>query len=309
MGRTLHWDIRPKGKQLFDIQDLKIMYEIDKTADKACEWTCESFDLSVGIYPNWETKSSWDKVNARYDELQKKGMHPVDINFQLVKEKLVSLHNPEWQQELSGFCKVGGNELNAAIITGALAEVSKKVSCSIDLKDEGEYLICPIIMEQGHAMPNQDKIIKDIGWWLTRKWDAAYNTDTELLAKVESSAKEYYEISQKYKSKYYPPRCLWSVSEFCRTIKPEDFQNHPEYGASQIMAGFDGEYYGLSKKDPESESYKACANIQKMIEKIFGAKVKDMKMVIGKEIGKQDNKKNEGDNGHSRRSPVGDKSE
>lgn len=307
MGRTLHWTIKPKDKLLFDTNDLKVMYDIDKAADKACQWTCETFYLGVGIYPNWENKSNWDKLNARHKELVAEGTHPVDADFQLIKEGIASLHNAEWQKEIYGFCKVGGNELNAAIIVGALTEVSKRIQCSIDLQDEGEYLICPIIIKAGNAMPNRERIMREVGWWLTRKWDPAYNTDAELLVKLESFAKEYYEISNKYESRCYPPKCMWAVSEFCRKIKPEDFKNHPEYGASQIMAGFDGEYYGLSKKDPEAESYKACATVQKMIEKIFGDKAKDMEMVVGKDIRKLE--KNEGGKEHSRRNPTGDKNE
>lgn len=70
---------------------------------------------------------------------------------------------------------------------------------------------------------------------------------------------------------------------YCRVVNPKDFEIHPEYSASQIMAGFDGEYYGLTDKDPESESYKILASFTKLIDNLG---YKDVKIEVGKKIEK-----------------------
>ena len=56
-------------------------------------------------------------------------------------------------------------------------------------------------------------------------------------------------------------------SKLCRKVNPDDFIGHPEYDSKQVMAGFDGEYWGLTSKDTELESLKAVAFMQQIVSK------------------------------------------
>lgn len=59
-------------------------------------------------------------------------------------------------------------------------------------------------------------------------------------------------------------RNWFSPHSFHRKINHDDFKDW-ETNPGTLMSGFDGEYWGLSDKDSELESYKAIANIQKLL--------------------------------------------
>lgn len=57
------------------------------------------------------------------------------------------------------------------------------------------------------------------------------------------------------------------VAIFHRKVDPKDF-NDVKVNAGTLMAGFYGEYYNLNGKvDPEAESYRMIANVQKVLPK------------------------------------------
>ena len=263
MGRTLHWSIEPREKLLFDEDDLNSFYRIEQKVQNSCEWTCDSFTLMPRVFPNWGKGKTWEFVETRSEKLLKQGLHPAVVNLEIVREGTALSHTPDWRREMSDFCKVAGNELNAKMVVLGLAIASVAVKCRIRVSDEGEFLICPIVIESGKARPDTERIDSDIAFWMTRRWDIAYK-DCDI--DWEKLAKNYYDISKKFSSGYFPPKCEYLIKEFCREVKPEDFKDHPEFGAAQIMAGFDGEYYGLAgNKDSEAESYRRTALIQKML--------------------------------------------
>lgn len=295
MGRCLNWKIKPKSGE-FTIEDLRMMHDISVGAQGMCEWTCETFELEPGIYPNWarfsepdKATKGWDAINKRFAELKKTGMHPVDADMQLVAEGLALMYRPEWRREIGGFCKVGGNELNAMVITATLVLVSKKMICTITLSDEGKYLRCPVVIEDGKARPDEEGIRDSISHLLTLKWNDNYNKDKKFLARVEAEARELYDIEKAHHSRYYPPRCEWDIAEFTRPVNPKDFEQHPEYGASQIMSGFYGEYFGLSDKDAEAESFRMIGSLQKMISAAAGDEAKNLRMEVAPRIKTKNN--------------------
>ncbi len=264
MGRAITYNLISK-KGDFSEEDLERIYQVSLKAENSCTWTCENFLINpYAVYPNWEGNSDWDKLNKRYDNLRRGGLSKIEVCKTLVREGFALYFTDENRhRKIHGFTKVGGNELNAMVVVLGLAAISLAVeNTSISVHDEGEFLKCPIVIEEGMARPDDRKIDKDISWLLISQWREGYE---DLYPKFKKKAKKLYEFKERYESNYHPPRCEWEITTFCRKVNPEDFKDHPEYGAAQIMAGFDGEYYGLTDKDPEAESYRACAFIKKLI--------------------------------------------
>jgi len=272
MGRTLHWSIKPKEKAAFNITDLKKIYDIGKRVKDSNNWTCETFNLDPDVYPNWkglndvDCEKGWAIVDKRWQELAQQGKHPVEIEIQLVKEGICLFQDNQYRRKMQGFCKVGGNEQNACAIIVGLTVVSIEVDCTITVNDEGQFLKCPIVIEKGKARPDNDRICSQLAHLLgSPKFNSSYSG---LAEEFEKLAKELWEMREEYRSRYYPPQCEWSVQTFCRQVNAKDFEEHPEYSGSQIMAGFYGEYYGLNgEHDPEKESYNMAAMVKAMLPK------------------------------------------
>lgn len=283
MGRTIHFELKPKNG-CFAEEELEKIYEMSLVVNNSCKWTCENFVINpYEIYPNWSKKSTWDKVNQRYEYLKREGFSVLEICKALVKEGIALHHfgDEDPHYKVYGFTKVGGNELNAAVVVVGLAAISSVVkNASIAVHDEGRFLKCQIVIEEGKARPDYKAVKEDIGWKLSTQWREGYK---DLYPKLKKEARVLHDLIEHYCSKYHPPRCEWPLKDFCRPINPQDFEGHPEYGIAQIMAGFGGEYYGLTDKDPEAESYRACAFIKKLLPS-------DCKMEIAPRIGNTERK-------------------
>lgn len=272
MGRTLHFDIK-SVKNKFTDKELETIYNVATLYSNKCQWTCETFHLDpYAFYPNWnkfktdnDADKAWGIVSARYKELETKGLHHNAIAKMLFDEKLVLFHNNENHPAYGfhGFCKTGGNELNSLqVVMGCLAVTRVVKNAQISLYDEGKLLKCGIIMQNGLAKPsNENK--EQIAYLLSKAlFDDNYKKyKDEFIAE----AKALYEIQEKFS--VFGNKEWNDISNFVRPINEKDFEEFPEYGAAQILAGFGGEYWNLTKEDPEAESYRMIAQIQKMFPK------------------------------------------
>lgn len=261
MGRTLHYELKPiNGK--FSKKELEKLCNTGQIFCERCNWTCETFHIDpYAAYPDWNTNSTWDKFGKRYGELAKQELHHNEIIKQLVKEKIALLHRDNPQTGFYGFTKTGGNEFNSLqVVLGLLAASRVVKNAQIYLHDEGELIKGSyIIIEQGLARIDSENISQQIGYLLGKAlFDECYASHKDRF--IETS-KELYDIKEKYhfEDKLYP------VTDFLRPVNPEDFEDHPEYGAAQIMAGFQGEYFGRNTNDPEAESYRMIALLQKLM--------------------------------------------
>lgn len=262
MGRTLHFEItnssdltEPEKQRIIEISDYF------NTGQLKDVWTCENFYLDpLSFYPNWEFfkrrqdnyERAWSCINARYESLKSEDLNHLDIVRKLHDEGLVCYHVKD---RISGFCKVGGNEFNASLVYAALLMISSRTSSLISLSDEGEFLLVPVLIRGGKAKPWTDRVREDWHYWTEKGF-------------IKSNS---YGIAEKQKQqanllKKYPD--YTAPENLCRQVDPTDFKDHPEYSGSQIMAGFDGEYYGLNGEgDPEKESLELCAIIQSIARK------------------------------------------
>lgn len=267
-------------------------------------WTCENFYLDpYNFYPNWPflkgqgCTDGWNTVNARYAEIQKEGKDHIETIKQLHKEKLIEFHENPNSNKIHGFTKVQGNEFNSAIIMTALIELSKRIkTATITLSDEGRFLYCDVRIKNGLVQPilsearetidyhcrrivmanksivNQfekgelaEGLLKDLGF--EAGYDKAssiqYINDTlrdlnELYARIKGHITANYHCIHNIEQEWFPAHLL------CRPVKAEDFAEF-EGGPAQLMGGFYGEYWKLTGKDAEAESYRSIGMIQKML--------------------------------------------
>jgi len=194
MGRTLNYQITKDDNQKFTKKELEHMYNVStyynsddllKSINTAYKtklkqiWTCENFFLSpVDYYPNWDSPiiknmgrdNAWDYVNREYALLEKQGLHYFDIVDNLHKRKLVNYHGGGLKtNEVSSFTKTQGNEFNSMLVLKALVTISKLVpKALIHISDEGEYLLCPLHIKNGKALPLIDEVKKQIEGYAQR---------------------------------------------------------------------------------------------------------------------------------------------
>jgi hypothetical protein len=246
MGRTLHYRVLNQDR-LTD-EHLAAMLAVSEQFNSgpfANIWTCENFFLDpLASYPNRQREENWESCERRFAELEAAGLPPLAVRRQLLQEGVALRHS----EELRGFTKVGGNEYNALLVYAALIEISKRTPAVISLHDEGEFLLCDVLIRRGKARPGRARMEEAIACWEKQGFlkDNQYGcADTaQLFRKLLEQEKR------------------WQRPEkFCRTVRREDFAGHPEYNAGEIMAGFHGEYYGLTGKNPFDESMHALADI------------------------------------------------
>jgi len=269
MGRTLHWKL--EGEEQVSEAQADKLFEISQeynSGEYKDVWTCESFFWDVmGYYPNWDwweakgiesREGVWGGINKGYDLLRQQGLTRCQAVNKLVTKRVVNLHQGECKHYY-GFCKVGGNAYNALLVLLALIRISKEVfpDKEISLSDEGEFLKCPIIIKNGLAKPDIRRIEDDLVYY-----EKAIQEGSSW-AKEESFLQQvaFFKVLAAEKPDYLFAG-MWH-----RKVKGTDFETHPEYGASQIMAGFNGEYYGLTDKDAELESLKAVSGLVSALEK------------------------------------------
>ena len=122
MGRTIKFEIRKDGK--ISNADKKIFTQINnKYNSENIKWSCENF---------------WIDLDA-------------------------GKYNKYPNTTRSGYIKTLGNEFNTALVYLALIELSEQIEdIEINVEDEGEFLICPVLLKNGKASPYTEPVIKNI---------------------------------------------------------------------------------------------------------------------------------------------------
>ena len=256
MGRTLHYTVT--NAQTLSEKEKEIIVEVSKTMNSGAftdVWTCENFYLDpLSFYPNLANpiikscgeghESAWEFVEKELTRMQSLGLSLTKAKEILIETKIVNLHNED--KSIEGFTKVGGNEYNALLVLLACVAITERTSAEITLSDEGEFLIVPIELKGGKARADQEA------------WADGEN--------YKQKAEDLIDFALAHR-KYSTP------SDFHRSVNPADFAKHGEYSAGEIMAGFHGEYFGLTTRDPEIESYKMLGKITNALGKHEGLTV------------------------------------
>jgi hypothetical protein len=218
-----------------------------------------------------------------------------------------------------GFVKTQGNEFNSLLVYTGLLELS--ILCpklTIELDDEGEFLLANLKINNGKVLPKLNDIREDVDRWSrelavkeldfkTRFADeykllgndgidnlnigGTYSSYAEgyLKKSLQKYARAFRIMKEHFKGDFQlnahniehciKPEQWFDPILFCRAVNIDDFYTY-EGGASKLMDGFDGEYWGLSDKDSEAESYRMIAQVQKL----FGSR----KITVLPKLGKSE---------------------
>ena len=198
MGRTINYTFKKEGGKTFTDQELESFIQVRKkynTGNLANVWSCESFyPEPINFDPNWEGKRKYE-INLILKQELNNG-NGYDYNFYIEKkvedlmqgkaikigyeheysfdkklsreEAFKLLAKEEWiyitnedLKEIHGFVKVQGNEFNAALVYLAVKELTVLIpTTEVIISDEGEFLLCPIKMKQGKAIPLLNEMLE-----------------------------------------------------------------------------------------------------------------------------------------------------
>jgi len=174
MGRTLHYKM--EGNYRPSVEQENKLIVLSKSYNSKFNWTCENVWLStLEYYPNWnnfpkemKTGDVWDLINKSYDQYLKQGQTEVEVIKSLQSDGLVNYSHKE---SLCGFSKTGGNELNAHTVIYFVAEASHIIPRQVfSLYDEGDALYCPILIRNGRAKPDLERIEHTLEYWKGRDY-------------------------------------------------------------------------------------------------------------------------------------------
>lgn len=323
MSRTLHFSIKKEKSnftkgELEKIYDVCVFYnskellkDINKTLNSKLKklWTCENFWVGLGSYypnwhanPQWTSETGWKAINKREKELENKGLSYYDVLKTMEDENLIINGIPK-TNKLSGFVKTQGNEFNSMLVLQALITISKRLpAVTIEISDEGEYLMCPLTIKKGLALPVVEDLVDSIRDYSFRmilsegyegnaldKLDIpefSYDFGSDIRIKNSygdmsryindklRNLKDVNDVLNKFRKrdndfyffnlKQRKPEDWFKPTLFTRYVDITNFVNY-KMSPGTLMDGFHGEAFGLTDKDGESESYKAIAKIQNLL--------------------------------------------
>jgi len=156
-------------------------------------WTCENFWLSpLDYYPNWNMFKgrSAEEVHKIIDDFiatkKDNGIDKIDAVAELEKNGLIIFFHDKGLKtnEIRGFTKVQGNEFNSMLILKTLVQLSKQIpKATIEISDEGKYLLCPLKIKNGKALPLIKDVVQDMKLYALRlifAKDSQYNIIDKL---------------------------------------------------------------------------------------------------------------------------------
>lgn len=176
MGRTLHYTFKTpqplSHKDLLKIDEIATFYNSGEFKDV---WTCENFyPAPLDYYPKWlkygGTVDSWEEVNEKYEQLEKKGLDHIEILKTLHKNNIICFHQEPLDinnlKDFRGFIKTQGNEYNSSLVIMGLTDLSMAFpKATITVHDEGEFLLADIIIKNGKARIGIERTTDAILYW------------------------------------------------------------------------------------------------------------------------------------------------
>jgi hypothetical protein len=191
MGRTIHYLVEDDGKNHVIDEEWQKIEALQKKFDTDYIWTCENLCLErFNIQPNWP---AWDKtglgVEQVWERIQIELNKPEGMQ-KLLDHGLIEVSKGGYRGSsylMSGFTKVRDDEFNASLVVSFLKEASLLApGIRIKVHDEGDYLACPVIIENGEMEPDKLEIQSQIAYWRQRLAEAPADEMgfwTELIAR------------------------------------------------------------------------------------------------------------------------------
>jgi hypothetical protein len=349
MGRTINYTFRKEGGKKFTDSEIETFIQVRNkyTSGKfAGVWSCESFyPEPINYFPNWNGVKAYDikliqrqelnngdgydymtyiekkveelmqgmEVKVGYKDIHspKKKLSRVEAYKLLAKNGWITIDNEDLK-EICGFVKVQGNEFNAALTFMAIKELTMQMpNIEARMSDEGEFLLCPIRLKQGKAIPLLNEMKEDMQHYALKMLfskgftgnilDKLENKDfcheftmdlnidngygdmtkyiNEKLRNIKEVERRIYPLTPKdsfggkcnlylYNLEQLKTKEWYDADLFTRItqVNPKDFLTYKMTPATIMDSG--EAYYGLSDVDAEMESYKAIAQMQKVLGKL-----------------------------------------
>jgi hypothetical protein len=324
MGRTIHYSISKKTnftekehKIMLDVSSRynsdELLKDINRVYGKTLKelWTCESFHLGLDYYPNWDklkrlgyatTTEGWEYVESHIKEDENEVKSILDAE----KKGIITFFKDDFKKELRGFTKTQGNEFNSLLVYKALIEISKKIpKATIEVSDEGEFLLCPLKIKNGLVLPQIEDLLDSIRHYsmsmLFSKGfegnilDKLQNTDfqTEFFKNdvgventygnmanyIDAKLRNLKEIEKQlvhilgdnhnlyfYNLENRKEKDWFAPELFVRNVNIEKFLDY-EMTGDTLMDGFDGEGFELADEDSAKKSREMINNLFSMLEK------------------------------------------
>lgn len=173
MGRTIHYLVEDDGQNHITDDEWQKIEELQERHNLDYEWSCERLSLErFSISPNW---SAWDETGLRANEVWRRietelkepnGMQSL-LDHGLIEVSRGGYRGSKYL--VSGFTKVRDDEYNAGLVIEFLIKASL-IAPRIQIKvhDEGDYLACPVIIQNGIMKPDETEIKSQIAYWKTR---------------------------------------------------------------------------------------------------------------------------------------------
>jgi len=178
MGRTIHYLVVDDGHNHVTDNEWQSIAELQEKYNTGHTWTCEQLSLErFSILPNW---TAWEETGLRVGEVWRRihaELQKPDGMQKLLDHGLIEVSKGGYRGRgylMSGFTKVREDEFNASLVISFLQEVSMLASgIRIKVHDEGDYLACPVIIQNGRMEPDKLEIQSQIAYWTQRLAEGA----------------------------------------------------------------------------------------------------------------------------------------
>jgi len=201
MGRTIHYAVEDNGVNKMSDEQWRIIEKLQNEYNAKSDWSCERLCLECfSIFPNWPV---WEDANLKVAEvwhrINNKLAEPNGMK-ELLVENLIEVNKGGYRGSgflMSGFTKVRGDEHNASLVVKFLLEVSIIApDMQIKAHDEGDYLKCPVIIQNSQMTPDLEKIKENMKYWEERLMEAKIENQPFWKSLIESH-KAYLELANK----------------------------------------------------------------------------------------------------------------
>jgi hypothetical protein len=193
MGRTIHYSVEDNQENFITEEQWKEIEKLQEKYNSSYNWSCEKLSLErFSIHPNWR---AWDETGLKVQQVWKRiedELKKPDGLKELLDNGLIEVEKGGYRGSaflMSGFTKVREDEYNAGLVIMFLLEASLIApGIKLRVQDEGDYLRCPVIIQNGTMKPDKEELKSEIEYW-EEKFEQASNDEMQYWAELIGEAK------------------------------------------------------------------------------------------------------------------------
>ena len=195
MGRTIHYLVEDNGQSFITDEQWQRIEKLQDEYNSNFKWSCENFNLErFSLYPVW---SAWEETGLKVPEVWRRireGLKKPEGMKELLNHGLIEVNKGGYRGKdylMSGFTKVRDDEHNAGLVIEFLIKASLIApGLQIKTNDEGDYLTCPVVIQNGQMKPDETEIKSTIEYWKTRAAEGP-SDQLEFWAGLIAKYKQY----------------------------------------------------------------------------------------------------------------------